>query len=411
MLERKRSLLSAFYILFLDNFGLAITFPIFPALLLHEQFGMLESVSSEGARNLYLGLLLAAFPFAQFFGAPFFGNLADRWGRKKTLAWTLIATIIGYTLTALAIALRNYPLLFCSRLFTGFFAGNLAISMAVIADLNPGKIERGKALSLVAAMLGISWILAIVIGALFMEPGRIDPAYPFGVIALLSVSSLIILLKVYRESAPLNSDRPLSLLKGAKDILHILDFKQLRVLYLTLFFWFFGLFIALQWAIPLTIEKYSVTEFQIMWFFLLFGLFWTLSSGFLNRWLIQHSSLWKLTLWSLFWVSLFFFFAGVSDYFFYFVACFTIAGIFAAMAWGNSVSLISLAATPENQGKSLGIAQSVLALAQFLGPLFGGIIAGFSIEPVFYICALLVFIAFLCLLTYVLKRKSGLLGS
>jgi len=415
MQQRRRSLISAFYILFLDNFGFAVIFPIFPTLFLDTSLGILPAVTTEAGRNIALGLLLAAFPFAQFFGAPFFGNIADRFGRKKALAWTITGTIVGYALTAIGITTKLYSLLIVSRVLTGFFAGNLAICMAIIVDLNTGKKERGKSLSLVAAFLGLSWIGAIVVGSIFTNPLRLqllNPSFPFWIVAALSLTSLLILWKLYRETfVPEKKQIRLNILKGIYDILHVLENKQLRVLYLTLFFWFFGFFISLQWAAPISIEKFKATETQIMWFFVVMGILWTLASGLLNPWLIEHSSLWKITLWSLFLVSLFFFFSGVADFYFYFTASYVISGIFAAIAWGNAMSLISLASPAENQGKSLGVGQSMLSLGQFLGPLFGGFIAGFSIEPIFYVCAFLVFVSFLLLLVYVIRRKGRLLSN
>ncbi|MCC5831853.1 MAG: MFS transporter [Chlamydiales bacterium] len=89
------------------------------------------------------------------------------------------------------------------------------------------------------------------------------------------------------------------------------------------------------------------------------------------------------------------------------ILLYILSGIFAAIAWANAMSLISLAATAEAQGKSLGIGQSMQSLGQFLAPLFGGIIAGIAIELIFYACSLLVFISFLLLLIYCLRRKNA----
>lgn len=414
MHKRLYALISAYYILFLDNFGFAIIFPIFPTLMLDQSFGLLPEVATEAGRNISLGLLLAAFPFAQFFGAPFFGSVADKLGRKKALVWTIAGTIIGYMLTAAGVMTKFYSILLFSRLTTGFFSGNLTICMAVIADLNQEKKERGKSLSLVSAFLGLSWIAAIIVGSIFTNPQKLkllNPSFPFWIVAILSLTSLIVLGKLYREtSAPEKKQTRFNPIKGIADTIHIFDDKQIRVLYLTLFFWFFGFFISLQWAAPVSIEEYGATETQIMWFFLIMGVFWSLSSGVLNRWLIEHSSLWKISLWSLFLISLFFFFTATSEFFFYFATSYILSGIFAAIAWGNAMSLISLAASAENQGKSLGIGQSMQALGQFLGPLFGGIVAAFSVEPIFYVCSLMVFISFLLLLNYVLRRKNRLLN-
>lgn len=413
MSNRIKSLFSAYFILFLDNFGFAIIFPIFPVIFLNKAFTILPAQTPEAMRNIYLGLILAAFPFAQFFGAPFFGDVADRLGRKRALFLTISGTIIGYFLTAIGIFTKLYALIFVSRVITGFFSGNLAISMAIIADLNTERKKRARSLSYVSAFLGFSWIFAIIVGSFFANPKNIilDPSFPFIIIGVLSLISLLVLWIFYHETAQLKPNRQLHIFKSVHDVIHILEFKQLRVLFLTLFFWFFGFFITMQWTVSIAIEKYHVKTDQILWLLVSQGILWSLSGIFLNPWLIERFSLWKIVVWSLFLISLLYFFGAVSTFFFYFAAAFAISGIFASIAWGDSVSLISLSTTGEEQGKSLGIAQSMQATAQFLGPLFGGLIAGFHIKIIYYTTALLVFISFLLLLIYILRKKGDLFSN
>ncbi len=406
-MQQRNSLFSAFYILFLDSIGFALIFPLFPALLLDPQFGLLTSISSEGGRHMLLGMLLIAFPIAQFAGAPFFGNLSDRFGRKKILCWTLIGTSFGYTLTALGIYTKIFSLIILSRLLTGFFSGTMAICLAVLADLSEDKKIRGRRFSIVTALLGISWIIAIIVATQFSTT---HPSYPLWGMAILNLSSLIILWKLYSESFhPEKKEENLQVLRGIHQVIRLFEFKQLRVLFLTLFFWFLGYFISLQWAAPLSYVDFHATKGQMTWLYIYLGIFWTLSGIIAYRWLITHSSLWKITLWTLFFSSLFFFFTGVTDFFLYFRASYILAGIFSALTWTSLIHLIASATTVQNQGKSFGITQAMLALSQVIGPILGGIIAGFTIKLVFFVCALLLFTGFLLLLVYVVRRKNRLL--
>ncbi len=406
---RRASFFSAYYILFVDFFSFALVFPLFPLLMLDPGYGLMPAVTSEGGRNLALGLLLAAFPLAQFAGAPLFGYLSDTYGRKKTLYWSLGATLVCYAITGLSIYAHSYSLLLVSRIAAGFFAGTLAISMAIIADLTPLKKERGRHMSLVAALMGTSWIFAVVFGVIYYMPQRqltFSLTIPFWFLSSLTLTSLFVLWKGYEESAPLAQklSKKFNLARAYESCFHLLSHKPLEILNLTLFFWYLGFFLSLQWAAPVAFAKFEITFTKMIWFYLFTGVAWSFSSGLINLWLIEHASLWKITTWSLFATALFFFFAGASDFFLYFDISYAACAVFGALAFSNTLALISISAPEESQGRAFGVAQSIRSLGQFASPIVGGLIAAASIEPLFFTASLLVFISFLILLTYILKR-------
>lgn len=410
-MQQKRFSFWAYLLVFIDSLGYAFLFPLFPFLLLCPSCGVLPGIESEGGRNLFLGLLLIAYPFGQLFGAPFFGNFADRYGRKQSLIWTLSGTLLGTLITALGVKGKLYFLILFGRGVTGFFSATIILCLALLADLYEEKKTRASAFSLISATLGIAWVVALGTGTFFIKPDKfplLDPSLPFWIVLTLFALSLLIVIKFMTESFPHEKNRPLQLLKGIKNLVRLLEYKQFRVLCFALFFWFFGFYILVQWTAPLSIEKFHVSERTLLLFFALLGFFWALASGFANRWVIKHASLWKVTLWSLFLVSFLFFFASVADYFFYFACMVILGGIFASITWGDLMSLISITTSAADQGKSLGIALSTLALAQLLGPLFGGIIAGFSIHLIFFVSAFLVFISFLFLLIYTVQKMGKL---
>ncbi len=112
---------------FLDSFGIGMIYPLFTPLLLFPEYHILSTSISILRKTILLGLLISAFPFAQFFGAPLIGAISDRLGRKKCFLITVSATGIGYFITGLGIILGLLPLMFIGRLWTGFFAGNLTL--------------------------------------------------------------------------------------------------------------------------------------------------------------------------------------------------------------------------------------------------------------------------------------------
>jgi MFS transporter, DHA1 family, tetracycline resistance protein len=400
--SRTKSLLVVFLTLFLDQLGYAASLPLFPVLLLNPQFGPFSFDASETIRYVYLALLIVAFPCAQLLGAPFFGDYADQHGRKKALIWTIGGTIFGNLLTTWAIAYSHYILLLLSRSLTGFFAGNLAVCMAIIADMHYGKKKRSKNFGYVAAALGVSWILAIYWGAVVAT----TPTLFFASLSLFACFCLFIALFFFREThtAP-------HIQHGVQElhrVLHVLASKQMRTLFLTLVLWFFGFFMAVQWAVPISVDKFHATPSLVFKLLIAVACSWTLGSFLVHTWATTHFSSWKIGLWSLFGISLLYFYGGVTNFFLYFALALALSGFFAALIWSANLSLISLAASSNHQGKTLGLVFATLSLAQGIGPLLGGIAAGFSLETLFFTSSLLTFCGFLSLLLYILRRKNKL---
>ena len=143
------SLFPVYFVLFIDNFAFAVIFSIFGPLFVDPSLGFVTAEMSAATRNIMLGFALALLPLGQFFGCPFLGDIADRFGRKKAFYITIIISILGFLLSSYSIFVHSYFLLLISRLLTGFFSGNLSICLASIADLSPNEKVRAKNFSMI----------------------------------------------------------------------------------------------------------------------------------------------------------------------------------------------------------------------------------------------------------------------
>src|SRR5580765_6270388 len=79
------------FTVFIDLLGVGILLPIVPQLLANPNSGfyLLPAGWTYQQGLILLGFLTAIFPFMQFFATPILGQLSDRYGRKKILAFSL----------------------------------------------------------------------------------------------------------------------------------------------------------------------------------------------------------------------------------------------------------------------------------------------------------------------------------
>src|SRR3989344_1104525 len=96
MTQKKISFLPIFLTVFIDMLGAGIVIPILAPLFLNLDSGIFPGSFSFSEKAFILGLMISAYPFSQFFGAPILGTLSDRYGRRIILLTSLLGSAIGY---------------------------------------------------------------------------------------------------------------------------------------------------------------------------------------------------------------------------------------------------------------------------------------------------------------------------
>jgi DHA1 family tetracycline resistance protein-like MFS transporter len=137
--------------------------------------------------TLLLGIALAANPAGILLGSAVLGALSDQYGRKPVLALALVVAVIGYLLSALAIAYQQYLWFVLARFLTGLCEGSVSICRALAADLHP-QIDRNKAIAWMNSALYAAWLVGPLVGGMTMHLG----AYvPFALAAMAIVPCLV----------------------------------------------------------------------------------------------------------------------------------------------------------------------------------------------------------------------------
>src|SRR6187401_641392 len=81
---------------FIDSLGFGIIIPSLPSVIMQLTGEPVSTAADWG------GYLMAVYALLQFFMAPIFGNLSDRYGRRPLLLLSLLAFGVDFLLTGLA---------------------------------------------------------------------------------------------------------------------------------------------------------------------------------------------------------------------------------------------------------------------------------------------------------------------
>ncbi|HUJ28197.1 MAG TPA: MFS transporter [Myxococcales bacterium] len=140
----KSPLLPIFLIVVVDILGLTIMLPLLP--FYAEHFGASPAV---------VGLLVSSYALCQLVAGPLLGQISDHVGRKPVLTVSQLGTFAGFLVLAWA---PNLLFVFLGRIIDGLTAGNLSIAQAYIADVTTPK-ERARSFAVIGIAFGIGFLI------------------------------------------------------------------------------------------------------------------------------------------------------------------------------------------------------------------------------------------------------------
>ena len=190
--SQRKQLSALFLITFINLVGFGVVLPVFPF------FGNMVS-ATPGETTL----AMAAYSFGQFVGAPLWGKLSDRYGRRPILIASLLGALLSYVIMAYA---RDIWTLGFSRLFGGLMAGNIAAAFAYVGDITTPE-ERPKAMGIIGAAFGLGFIFGPAIGGLIA--GNTPDLDDFALVGLASagITGLAVLAAVFLLPESLTEER------------------------------------------------------------------------------------------------------------------------------------------------------------------------------------------------------------
>jgi multidrug resistance protein len=162
-MNRKPSMLVVFLTVFIDLIGFGIVVPLVPLFSRHY-----------GASGWLIGAIIASFSAMQFIFSPIWGKLSDRYGRRPILLISTAGAALSYVLFAIGSGFENHAAalwaLLVSRIFAGACGGNITVAQAYIADITPPE-NRSKRMGLIGMAFGLGFIFGPAISGIALKFG------------------------------------------------------------------------------------------------------------------------------------------------------------------------------------------------------------------------------------------------
>ena len=195
MTSTRAALTFLLFSVFIDSLGFGIIIPSLPQVIMALTGEPLSTAADWG------GYLMAVYALLQFFMAPVFGNLGDRFGRRPLLLASLAAFGVDFLLTGLA---TSITWLFIGRTFAGVFGASYSTAGAYIGDISTDE-DRAKNFGFIGAAWGSGFTLGPVIGG--FAAVHLGMRSPFFLAAALALVNVVFGFFVLRESLPVERRR------------------------------------------------------------------------------------------------------------------------------------------------------------------------------------------------------------
>lgn len=325
------------------------------------------------ATALQVTLLMTCYSLAQFVAAPVWGQLSDRFGRRPMLLASIAMTAVMLAGFASSTSLA---MLFLFRTLHGVMTANIPIAQACVADLTTRE-NRARGMGMIGAAFGIGFTLGPFIGGEFATHADGSPALstPIWIAAGLSAVNFLLATVLLPETRRPDSDaerRSISLTAMVSALKH-------PVVGLCVMLTFLQVFAFAMMESCFTLFAHDVHGLEPKDVGRMFGLIGVVSiviqGGLIGR-LVKRFGEARLVPVGLVLVAVGTALLPSMPLGAPMLIAFGVMGMGQSIANPSLSALISKAASADEQGKTLGAAQSMSALARAFGPALGGLIYG-----------------------------------
>ena len=388
-----------FYILmgiaFIDWASFGLVYPIFSSMLFSDTPHLLESTATAGEKGVWLGILLAASPLAQFFSSPIFGTLSDQKGRKPLLKVGLIIMTIGYLLSMLGVASNSLLFLLLSRIIVGISMANAAVVNAAVADISKPE-EKPRHFALINMAYGLGFTVGPFLGGILSSWGGFY--LPFLLSAAVCFINFLLVLLCFQETHLVKKTSKLDIALGIKNLKQAFQPGHLRALFLCMLIFSIGW--SFYWEfIPVTwIQVHHLTTKEVGFLYGFGAGIYALSCAFLVKPIAKKYPSIRILFVALILLGALILLLLFTHHVGWFIFYIPLQQMAIALAFPTGVALISNEASSETQGEMMGILQSVESFAFAATPLLAGGLIGLTQNMPLLVGGVCMFLASLMLL-------------
>ena len=274
--KAQKTLYSVMLVVLFSCAGIALPYPVLAPIFLNEISPLTTFADLPG--KISLGIILAIYPLGVILGSSVLGAASGLYGRKRTLLITLVLTIIGYVLSALAVVAESFLMLIFARFITGIFSGNISIAKAIAVDLSP-TLDKTHTFNLVNATGYIGWLLGPLAGGLLAVYG-LDAVFYLAAIALV-IALLSVTFFLQADASELNqSNVKFSQLLSKQNSFALLANTKIRRIFLIYLLATLGLNAYYEFYPVWLVENFNFTSLNIGYITVVLTLCMTITSVF-----------------------------------------------------------------------------------------------------------------------------------
>ncbi len=196
-------ILSLCLLVFINAMSIGLVFPLFAPLFTQQAAPLFHPGVALSTQTFFYSIILTVPTACMVVGAPFWGRISDRIGRRKVLIIGLAGVAFSFVLSALGIALGSLIVLFASRALAGFMDGTESVAQAAIADLSP-PADKARNLGYATFAGTIGFIIGPILGGVLGEPsitGTFHYEIPFVLSCVLSLINAALIYRLFPQAS------------------------------------------------------------------------------------------------------------------------------------------------------------------------------------------------------------------